>query len=216
MTASKGATRVVNHKILRAGTGIIAIILPLMVQWLSTVKNLSSVSMSYWTDSGDIFVGSLTAIAFFLAAYNGTSEIKKDMEYWVSKCAGLFALLVALIPTHCTLLACGTVPQWVMTITLNNPRFVHNAAAILLFVCLFLLIRVFAKRAKAKGRENRSLIYNSISLGMLIGMPAIAIIGKLTDWQEWIYWLEVVGLMLFGLGWLIAGTYKNISVPAQV
>lgn len=202
-------TRIVNHKFLRQGTGIIALLMPFAVQWLSGPESsVSSISASYWTDSGDIFVGSLVAVAFFLAAYNGTGLCHKDGEYWLSKAAGLFALFVALVPTGKT--NCNP-PQWVYKMTFGHTTLVHYISAISLFICLFLLINFFARRAKYKGKPLRAKIYSAIGLGMLIGMPAVFFIGPLFGLKNEIYWVEVLGLVLFGAGWLVAGSYKTVS-----
>ena len=207
--------RIINHKVLRQGTGIIALLLPVLVDFLSDHSDrLSSVSISYWTDSGDIFVGSLVAVGFFLAAYNGTGYCNRDAEYVLSKIAGVSALIVAFVPTGCFKAPCD-VPSWVESITFGHNVIVHNTAAIILFICLYLLINYFARRAKSKGKDFRSDLYWLISLGMLVGMPVTYFIGLQVDWYYPIYGVEVVGLVLFGIGWIIAGTYKS-EQPIQV
>jgi len=203
-------SRSINHKSLRIMTGVIAILMPFVVQLLSGYGwGLSSISVSYWTDSGDLFVGSIVAIAFFLAAYNGTGDCRKDMEYWISRIAGLLALMVALIPTEC-LKDCDYVntPFWVDFITFGHASLVHKIAAISFFVCLFFLINFFARRAKYKGKIGRSRFYTIISLCMLFGMPLTYFVAVLFKFEP-IYWVEVVGLILFGIGWIVAGSYKK-------
>ena len=118
--------------------------------------------------------------------------------------------MVALIPTDCDPCNGAEVPDWVSLITFNNSSTVHNVAAILLFVCLFLLISNLARRAKYIGMITRSRFYSAIGLGMIIGMPLVFFIGYFTGWYEYIYWVELVGLLLFGAGWLSAGTYSPI------
>ena len=94
-----------------------------------------------------------------------------------------------------------------MYISFNHPQYVHYTAAIFLFIFLILLISFFSLRAKNKGELTRSRFYFLISLGMLVGMPIVYVIGELTRWYESIFWVECVGLTLFGVGWLIAGWY---------
>ena len=212
-TTKSNQGRIINHKVLRQGTGFIAFCLPFVVWWLSNEAKLSSISYSYWTDSRDIFVGSLVAVAFFLAAYNGTGECRKDTEYWLSKLAGFFALIVALVPTSCckaNQLNCSCdVPAWVDTITGGNNLVIHNIAAVLLFVCLYMIINFFTRRAKAKGKDGRSNFYWFVSLLMLIGMPVLYYIGETNNWYDSLFWVELFGLVLFGIGWFVAGTYKS-------
>jgi hypothetical protein len=207
-------TRVINHKTIRKGIGSIALLMPWVVVFLSgrPEVELSSISISYWTDSRDIFVGCLIAVAFSLAAYNGTDTCRRDIEFWLSKAAGFFAVLVALFPTTCIFndeKACTDAPNWIMHISLNHPQYVHYTAAIFLFICLILLISFFSLRAKNKGKLSRSRFYLVISLLMLFGMPTIYVIGEMTPLYESIFWVEAVGLTLFGIGWLTAGWYKK-------
>jgi len=205
--------RVINHKRMRQYTGGIALLMPWVVVFLSgrPWADMSSISISYWTDSRDIFVGCLIAVAFFLAAYNGTGACKKDTEFWLSKVAGFSALLVALFPTTCTFQKeCIDAPNWIMDISFNHPQYVHYTFAILLFFCLIVLISFFSLRAKYKRMLFRSRVYLVFSLLMLFGMPLVFVIGKLIeDWYEPIFVVEAFGLTLFGLGWLIAGSYKR-------
>ena len=63
-------TRQINHKTMRAMVGVIALFLAPAVWLLSDVDQpLTSISISYWTNAGDIFVGALIAVGFFLFAY---------------------------------------------------------------------------------------------------------------------------------------------------
>ena len=55
----------------------------------------------------------------------------------------------------------------------------------------------------------RSYIYLAFGLAMLFGMPAVYFIGAANQWEDTIFWVEFVGLWLFGWGWLIAGTYRD-------
>ena len=185
--------------------------MPLLVLCLSgiPVANLQSISASYWTDSRDIFVGCLMAIAFFLMAYNGTGACRRDIEFWLSRVAGICAIFVALVPADCTLSHCGKTADWVIYLFSGYHPYVHLAAAILLFVCLILLIGLFSLRAKYKGKLPRARIYFAISLGMLLGMPVVFFVGCFTDWYQPVFWVEWMGLTLFGIGWLIAGWYKT-------
>jgi len=59
--------RVINHRTLRKTIGVIAFVMPIAVVLLADrdYADLDSISISYWTHSHDIFVGSLIAVAFF-------------------------------------------------------------------------------------------------------------------------------------------------------
>jgi hypothetical protein len=214
MQTEEKPMRVINHKTMRKIIGLIAILMPIVVVFLSgrPEPELSSISISYWTDSRDIFVGSLIAVAFFLVAYNGTGTCRRDTEFWLSKAACVSAIFVALFPTTCTFDKCMDAPNWIMYISelfFLEPQEIHYTTAIFLFIFLILLISFFSLRAKNKGEFSRSRIYFGLSLGMLFGMPIIYGIGELSGWYEPVFWVEFVGLWLFGAGWFVAGAYTT-------
>lgn len=202
--------RQINYKTMRQVVGAIALLLAPTVYLLSgTETYLTSISAAYWTESRDVFVGSMVAVAFFLFAYNGSGS-GQDAEYYVSKTASLLALCVALFPTRCV--ACDLPASWTTKLTQwfgIAPHDLHNGAAMLLFVCLIILMWFFSCRAKAKGKLFRTRLYQTICTLMLVGTLVIWLIGKHLDWAHTVLAVEVWGLTWFGIGWLIAGSYKN-------
>lgn len=202
--------RIINHKTMRRVIGVIAIGMPITVLLLSDYQKLTSISISYWTDSRDIFVGSLIAVGFFLFAYNGTGN-RRDSEYWLSKAACIFAICVAFFPTE-GFSDEDKPAKWILDFTESigqTPDIIHNGSAILLFLCLFFLMLFFSCRAKDKGKLNRSKFYLVVSLCMLFGMPSVYFIGNAYEWYDTIFWVELVGLLLFGIGWFAAGFYHT-------
>lgn len=219
MQRQEKTMRIMNHKTMRKIIGIIALLMPFMVVYLSGYQELSSISISYWTPAHDYFVGSLVAVGFFLSAYNGTGE-KKDLEYWISKIAWFPAICIALFPTE-GFNSDDTPAQWIQNLAKSigaESQDIHYTSAILFFLCLFILMLYFSFRARKKSRRLhsksalvRSIVYLIISLGMLIIMPSLYFIGVEYDWDNKIYWVEFSGLMLFGFGWLLAGFYHSID-----
>jgi len=218
MKPAQPSKRIINHKFMRGIIGVIAILMPIIVLILSNKHELTSVSISYWTDSRDIFVGSMIAVGFFLAAYNGTGN-RRDFEYLISKVAWIFAVCIALFPTEG--FTEEDIPaRWILNVSElldMTPDVVHKGASVLLFICLFFLMLFFSCRAREKGKLIRSRIYLAFSLGMLIGMPAVYFIGTANQWNDTIFWVEFVGLWLFGWGWLIAASYRTVpSTPPNL
>lgn len=203
--------RQIDHKTMRLMVGAIAILLAPTVYWLSDTKTaLSSISISYWTNSGDIFVGSLIAVGFFLFAYNGTGN-GKDLEFYLSKASCVFATCVALFPTQ-GFSDYDTPPTWTTAIASAiylEPFNIHYGAAILLFACLISMMWFFSNRAMKKNKKIRAYIYRSISVLMVVGIISIYIYGTIFKFKNTILVIEVWGLTLFGIGWLIAGSYKT-------
>jgi hypothetical protein len=208
--------RVINHKTMRRIVGVIAFALPWAV-WLLAKEpsRLSSISAAYWTDSRDIFVGCLFAVGFFLAAYNGTGSCG-ILERLISRVACGCAISIAIFPNETV-----GAPRWILDICDLfffglEPNKIHNTAAISLFTCLSLLLLFFSSRASKKGKPHRSMVYLALSLGMIVGLPLLFYILKIKlGWQDGLFYVEFAGLLLFGVGWFIAGTYKEkvLNVP---
>jgi len=200
------AIRQINHKMMRVIVGVTALLLSPAVWLLSgDIKELTSISISYWTDSRDIFVGSLIAVGFFLSAYNGANEEKRDREYYLSKMACVFAICVALFPTK-GFSELDIPAKWVRAIAETiglEPQFIHIVSAGLLFACLIALMWFFSIRAMKKGKPHRAYFYRTVSILMGGGIIGLSLI------SDTVFWVEVWGLTLFGLGWLVAGSYKS-------
>ncbi len=204
MSTEAAPQRQINHKMMRVIVGLIALLLSPVVYFLSGKgSELSSISISYWTDARDVFVGSLIAVGFFLSAYNGAGR-GRDCEYYLSKLACIFAIGVALIPTKG--FSQADVPSaWVQTIADSigfESRAIHITCAVLLFVCLIFMMWFFSVRAKAKKKPTRAIIYRSIAVLMVLGIVGFLLLGNH-------FYAEVWGLSFFGLGWFVAGCYKN-------
>lgn len=203
--------RQINYKIMRVIIGLIAILLSPFVYMLSGVgSELTSISISYWTDSHDIFVGSVAVIGFFLSAYNGGGE-GIDIEYITSKLACFYAICVATFPTKG--FTSQDVPySWVKAIADSiglTCSSIHNATAILLFMCLIALLWFFSVHAMEKGVPYRAWIYRGIVALMVVGAALIALLWKAFDWKDTLFYVEFWELTLFGAGWLVAGTYRD-------
>lgn len=203
--------RQINHKSMRAMVGAIAFLLAPTVYWLADSETaLTSISISYWTNSGDLFVGSLIAVGFFLFAYNGTGD-GKDWEFYLSKASCVFATCVALFPTA-GFTDKNIPPSWTRAIANTvslEPFHIHYGAAILLFACLIAMMWFFSNRAMKKGKHRRAFIYRVISILMVVGIISLFVLGKLFEFNNTILFIEVWGLTLFGIGWLVAGVYKT-------
>ncbi|NBC65929.1 MAG: hypothetical protein GVY07_09785 [Bacteroidetes bacterium] len=156
------------------------------------------------------FLGSLVLVGFFLSAYNGTGgEI--DWEFYLSKISCVFVIYDALFPTQ-GFTGSDIPPAWTTTVAnaFNlEPMNIHYGAAIPLFTCLIVMMWFFSKRAMKKGKTGRSYRYRSISVLMVFGILSIFIYGRETEMENMVLWIEIWGLTLFGIGWLIAGSYKT-------
>ena len=195
---------------MRMVVGAIALLLAPAVYLLSGAQPLTSISISYWTDARDVFVGALIAVGFFLSAYNGAGE-RLDLEFYLSKASCVFAICVALFPTT-GFGPSDSPPAWVANLSSVfglMPKHVHYGAAVLLFACLMAMMWFFSYRAINKGKLFRANLYRGIAVAMLFGILLIGGVGYACSWPPTILVVEVWGLSLFGIGWLLAGAYKT-------
>ena len=203
--------RQIDHKKMRVVVGVIALLLSPVVYVLSGLgPDLESISASYWTHARDIFVGALVAVGFFLSAYNGAGG-NRDWEYFLSRIAWIFAIGVALFPTTSSD-PLDAPPQWVSSLTAAlgvTSGQVHYSSAIVLFACLIAMMWFFSNRAKSKGKSGRSNFYRAVAVLMAVGIIGLIGIGKWADWGSSLFWAECWGLTLFGIGWMVAGSYKT-------
>jgi hypothetical protein len=210
--------RQINYKTMRVVVGAIAILLaPVVFLLAGSREPLTSISISYWTDARDIFVGSLIAVGFFLFAYNGSGG-GKDLEFYLSKLSCVFAICVALFPTEGFDIN-DMPPVWAADLAGFfglKAHHVHYGAAVLLFVCLIAMMWFFSVRAKGKGETFRAYTYRAIGILMVVGILVIMILGSIFSWTNKILLVEIWELELFGIGWLIAGTYRNEAKASVV
>lgn len=220
--SSSSSDRQINHKTMRQIIGLIALFLAFFTYALSDVYwPVNSISATYWTNSGDLFVGSLVVVGFFLAAYNGKHG--RDLEFYISKVAAVLAIGVALFPTDIDcepdqlagVLECPVFypPTWIASLTQalgTSAKIVHYVAAIPLFICLVVLLWFFSKRANDKGFAGRALAYRILAIAMVAGMVVIyAVVKFVLDRSDAIFWVEGWALMTFGVAWLLAGSYSS-------
>ncbi len=208
---------IITFLTLRKWIGILGIVLP----WVLIVgfdlfdkqcKNFPpSISHFYYTDMGNLFVGTLCAVSLFMFCYNGHERSDKI----AAKFAGIFAFLVAMFPTDfnsfddiiCSRIAFEENP-------VSNT--VHYVSAALLFSTLaYFALFEFTKTNKrgpmAAPKRTRNSIYKVCGWIIVFCIATIAIIGFVGNLNEKFkiykptFVLETIALMAFGFSWLIKG-----------
>jgi len=208
---------VISYLTLRKAVGILGMALPvaLLIGFFIFDAGCDfppSISHFYYTDLGNLFVGTLCAVSLFLFSYNGHDKGDKV----TAKIAGSFALLVAIFPTNFgeyTSTSCIRMSQ----LESNVSNAIHYISAALLFssFAYFSLVQ-FTKTNKpgrpSVAKRTRNNIYKIC--GWVIVVCIVGIIG--------IYWLpvdlyrkirflkptftlETIALLAFGFSWLIKG-----------
>ena len=204
---------------LRKLVGLVAILLPLVVKWISSTR-LSSISASYYTEAHDVFVGALFIIGALLIAYQGHTK----PEMVISKLGAFAAFIVATYPTACDL--CGN----------STASTIHYGAAAILFgatayFCLgpFRLgamdkkasgereavnamepEKKLAEEQKAKEARERIVFYwvcGLVIVVCLLGafLSNFVMTNETRQSLQFVYRVEWIALWTFGFAWLVAG-----------
>jgi hypothetical protein len=186
----------IDHRVLKLMVGLIALFLASATSFFSH-GTILSISQSHchggW--ARDFFVGTMFAIAAFMAAYNGFSRA----EMWVAKVTALAAVGVAWFPTQCP-----TQDEIIPG--------AHVISAVVMFAMLAALCRIFYLRARSHGlpRANRrAVIYavcgiailaamSLVALDHLLGNPIKSVVPRLE------LYCQQVALVSFGVAWLAA------------
>jgi hypothetical protein len=155
--------------------------------------------------AGDILVGVLFSLAFFLVSYKGYARIDSIAANF--GCA--FALGVALFPTT------------------SKNTFVHYAHfgfALLLFsIFIFFSLYLFRKSVPhpTKQKKNRNKVYLVCGVFMILCIVGIAVsmIFDVPPNLHLVFWLESIALASFGFSWITKAEVlfqdENKNKPAK-
>ena len=197
---------VISYLGLRKAVGVIGLALPFA---LAIGKILfdggglqSSMSAYYHTNTRNLFVGSLCAIAVFLMSYWGYD--RKDNI--AAKIASIFAIGVAFFPTY---------PEVGATSADALAARIHFISAAgffltLAFFSLFLFRKSDPKKPPTPQKRKRNLVYMICGLTMLASIALIGVLAML-PWDHPIkrfkpvFWLESLAVVAFGVSWLTKG-----------
>ena len=199
--APKFHTHTHSYLALRKTVGWIGILLPFVLALGVIIDSgnsdlISSISHYYYSVMGNVFVGSLCAVALFMFFYCGYDK----RDDWAGNIAGFFAIGVAWCPTtqfHPTELT----------------GYIHFACATIFFLTLsYYSLVLFTQTEEGKKPEGRKLARNRIYITcgtiMIACLIAIAIYSFVTDdttKTRFIFWAESIALVAFGISWLTKG-----------
>jgi hypothetical protein len=213
----KPRDQIISYLTLRVLIGATGILLPFLVVIGKFISNESwqlEYSISDYYDNGtagDILVGVLFVLGFFLMSYKGPELIDNR----AANLGCLAALGVALFPTtFCQ--AC-----WV-----HNLHFVF--AFLLFSVFIFFSVYLFRKTSPGKKitreKKYRNRIYLVCGIIMILCIIGIAISSFLVEQSlslkyHLIYWFESVALVSFGISWITKSEsfyLKDKNAPLQM
>jgi hypothetical protein len=156
-------------------------------------------SMSAYYHAGDwsrnLFVGVLLTIGALLALYKGFTPLENRLL----NAAGVLVAGVALFPNSC---------NGYQSVRIAGKLSLHGASAILFFLCLAAVSWFCAEATLPllKSEEQRTHFerrYRAIAiLFVLSPMGAALLSGLFTRFKSWTFWLEALGVWIFGYYWL--------------
>lgn len=209
---NKGPNTNLSYYRIRKWIGTFGILLPIFAPIIASEK-LTSISHYYYTESGVFFTSLLILIGVFLASYHGYDKVDNIIT-WVG---GISIALVAIIPTPldecCTVLG-GPTPicscESDRLLGFIPPQIIHFGGAVMFFLCMAIMcIRQFTQGDKSKpGKKWRNLVYKGCGYGILATLvySGIMIFGDyVSEESRFIFWVEVVMLVLFAVAWLLKG-----------
>lgn len=182
----------INTKRLRCAIGFLAIALPWLVV-LILWGFPESISATYYTHAGAVFMmilGSASVLLMYYDGYDKTDDILNTI-------AGIFGLLICLFPCKTeTLQYVGTFQAPV-----GVSGMIHNISAVAFFALLsYISMFQFTKSVgeMTDKKRARNAIYRVCSIGMLLSFT-ILLLPKFHI-QMWL--TEAIALFFFGVSWL--------------
>lgn len=213
---------------LRRWIGIIGTLLPFVLligvnipastwEWAGVWTWLESMSGSYYTHVGNIFVASMCAIGIFLLCYRNN-----PIDDRLSSAAGGLAIIAAIFPTKPKTDPGATLP--VQTVIIG---YIHLITAGLLFVllaviCLTRFTRLDYGREDTPGKRKRNKIYQTcgwvIVAAITMCVTTFFIPDSVGKTVHPLFWSEALAVLAFGVAWLVKADFlilpEKVSKPS--
>ena len=208
LTGHSGRLQQIDHRVVKLAIGLIALFMaPCM--WLIAGYKTPSISDSYYSPARDYFVGALFAVGGLFLAVKGATVGERRLSLLASICAAV----VATCPCYSSLAP-------------DKGSALHFPAAGILFAILAYFCWAFRQRALQRigphTRANvRVKIYGLCLAGMVSMLPLAGYLllnqeAVLKQYPSFIYWIELIGLVSFGISWLTASrTLPIFAKPAE-
>ncbi len=203
MKPVKTNDQIISYLTLRILIGAVGVLLPFLMIIGKLIANNSwevENSISDYYDNGtagDILVGELFVLGFFLFTYKGYSRTDDR----IADLGGTFALGVALFPDT-------TGKQWV--------SIVHLSCALLLFTIfiifsLWLFRKTDPNKTPTHNKEMRNRVYLICGIIMIIAVVGLFVsmlwLQPYTNDYNLVFWLESLALISFGFSWITKSEY---------
>ena len=185
-----------------------------------------SISHYYYSTVGELFTGTLCAVALFMFAYVGHPKRPGEKglsDNAMANLAGIFALGVVIFPTSAHACITDNIRSFLSS-TLTGV--IHFIMAGSFFVTLAIMSLVNFRRTGDQsqfGKKDFHKVYRFCGWGMITCLGLIFVYGKWLegryDWLDrWnpIFCLELAALVLFGISWLTKGRVDYLFLPKKL
>jgi hypothetical protein len=170
-----------------------------------------SISAYYYTPMGNVFVGALCALGVFFLSYQHKPLPGYELDNHLSYGASAAAIGVALFPTaeHQAEPWTG---EWLVSTT-------HLLCACALFLLLaYFSLKLFTKTDKgvpmSDAKRKRNVVFKACGwtiVGSIVLVALSNIVNPPDSWKS-LFWLETVGVVAFGISWLVKSGIFGILV----
>ena len=186
--------------------GGIAVLLPFVVVIgdfaLGGDELRSSISAYYYSPMGNVFVGALCALGVFFLSYQHKPLPGYELDNRLSYGASAAAIGVALFPTaeHQAKAWSG---EWYVSTA-------HLLCACTLFILLAIFsLKLFTKtdrgRALSEAKRKRNTVFRVCGWTIVASIVLVALSNLVQppDSLRSLLWLETIGVVAFGISWLV-------------
>lgn len=181
----------------------------------------ASVSHFYYATSGPLYVGILVTVAIFLFCYMGYPQNKKEDRFaWltdrrVATFAACSALGIVIFPTNSPQIITDNIYIFATSPFIGR---LHLIFSTLFFISMAIMSMINFRRL-----PNRKLLINSegvlylicgwgiVACIILLGIYGLSPNGNSWLWGRFVYIMEVLMLLFFGVAWLV----KGHSIPTE-
>jgi hypothetical protein len=178
----------------------------------------TSVSHYYYTTVGEIFTGTLAAVALFMICYTGHPKRTEDKglsDNTMTNLAGIFALGVIAFPTTSGLMT----DNLRSFISSSAVGWIHYAFAASFFIVLAFMSIVNFRRSQDPdqfGQGKDDPFYLRCGLIMIACLILVPILSYANIYSHSTFILEAIALIAFGLSWLKKGQADFNYIPKKM
>jgi ABC-type Fe3+-siderophore transport system permease subunit len=203
LSTEKNNDQIISYFALRSIIGALGITLPILLVVVNYFCNSSFLiedSISDYYDNntaGDVLVGVLFVLGFFLLAYKGFNKLDST----TANIGGVAALGIALFPTTSS----------ISFVHYTHYFFAFILFSVFIFFALFLFRKTHKNGAQTVKKIYRNRVYLTCGIIMSICVVGIGVTSFLKSFDDFktqyntTFWFETIALISFGFSWIVKG-----------